>query len=50
MPEETDVYMLMERLAFGTIGRLFGTTYNLERNLANAFVISRKMNMVPFHR
>lgn len=45
---EAGVCLLLERLALGTVGHLFGTTYNLEKNLANAIARSCKMKMVPF--
>ncbi|CAM9764070.1 unnamed protein product [Ectocarpus sp. 12 AP-2014] len=45
---ERDVCLLLEQLAFGTVGHLFGTTYSMGKNLKTAMVRSRKMKMVPF--
>ncbi|CBN77120.1 Serine/threonine-protein kinase CTR1 [Ectocarpus siliculosus] len=45
---ERDVCLLLEQLAFGTVGHLFGTTYSVEKNLKTAMARSRKMKMVPF--
>eukprot|EP00752_Nemacystus_decipiens_P007313 g6544.t1 len=45
---EKDVCLLVEQLAFGTVGHLFGTIVPTEKNLASAMARSRKMKMVPF--
>ncbi|CAM9636590.1 unnamed protein product, partial [Laminaria digitata] len=45
---EKDVCLLLEQLALGTVGHLFGTTYDVEKNLSTALARSRKMKMVPF--
>ena len=46
---ENDVCLLLEELAFGTVGHLFGTIYNAEKkNLASAMAKSRLMRMIPF--
>lgn len=45
---EKDVCLLLEELALGTVGHLFGTIYTVEKNLASAMARSRKMKMIPF--
>eukprot|EP00752_Nemacystus_decipiens_P007234 g6475.t1 len=45
---EKDVCLLLEELALGTVGHLFGTLHTVEKNLASAMARSRKMKMVPF--
>lgn len=40
--------LLLEELALGTVGHLFGTICTVEKNLASAMARSRKMKMVPF--
>lgn len=45
---ENDVCLLLEKLAFGTVGHLFGTNVAKENNLANSMARSRRMKMVPF--
>ncbi|CAM9858088.1 unnamed protein product, partial [Scytosiphon promiscuus] len=45
---EKDVCLLLEELAFGTIGHLFETIVPKEKNLSSAMARSRKMKMVPF--
>lgn len=47
---EGDVCLLLEELAVGTVGHLFGTIHTAEKNLANAIAKSRLMKMVPFRR
>eukprot|EP00903_Cladosiphon_okamuranus_P008928 g8546.t1 len=45
---EKDVCLLLEELALGTVGHLFGTIHTVEKNLASAMARSRKMRMFPF--
>ena len=45
---EKDVCLLLEELAFGTVGHLFGTIYKVQKNLASAMAKSRLMKTIPF--
>lgn len=47
---EGDVCLLLEELAAGTVGHLFGTIHIVEKNLANAIAKSRLMKLMPFRR
>ncbi|CAM9939249.1 unnamed protein product, partial [Ectocarpus fasciculatus] len=45
---ERDVCLLLEKLAFGTVGHLFETIVPVDKNLKNTMARARKMKMVPF--
>lgn len=41
---------MLEELALGTVGHLFGTIHTVEKNLASAMAKSRLMKLMPFRR
>ncbi|CAM9540410.1 unnamed protein product [Ectocarpus sp. 8 AP-2014] len=45
---ERDVCLLLEKLAFGTVGHLFETIVPVDKNLKTTMARARKMKMVPF--